>query len=64
MICTRSIYLLICRLFTLMSTHKVEFAKVACYLVADYVSELQKVTLLPATKVRQHVKNVNDVLAH
>ena len=45
------LYMFLRRLFTLMSTHKVEFAKVACYLVADYVGELQKVTLLPATKV-------------
>lgn len=41
-----------CRLLTLTATHKVHVTKVAPYLVADYVTELQKVTLLPRIKVK------------
>jgi len=39
------------RLFSLMSSHKLEFGKLAVYVVADYVTAVQKVTLLPALKV-------------
>jgi len=35
----------------LISTHKVEFGKVAVYVVADYVTAVQRVTLLPVLKV-------------
>ncbi|XP_064638630.1 unhealthy ribosome biogenesis protein 2 homolog [Lineus longissimus] len=41
---------LIERLFSLVATHKEEFSKVALYLVAGYVTTLQKVTLIPAIK--------------
>jgi len=40
------------RLFSLMSSHKLEFGKLAVYVVADYVTAVQKVTLLPALKVQ------------
>lgn len=39
------------RLFSLVATHKVEFGKVAVYVIADYVTAVQRVTLLPALKV-------------
>ncbi|XP_052102833.1 unhealthy ribosome biogenesis protein 2 homolog isoform X5 [Mytilus californianus] len=38
------------RLFTLISTHKEEFSKVAVYVVADYVDHVHQQTLLPAVK--------------
>ncbi|CAG2216867.1 URB2 [Mytilus edulis] len=38
------------RLFTLISTHKEEFSKVAVYVVADYVDHVHQHTLLPAVK--------------
>ncbi|XP_045209505.2 unhealthy ribosome biogenesis protein 2 homolog isoform X2 [Mercenaria mercenaria] len=38
------------RLFSCISSHKVEFGKVAMYVVSDYVTAVQKVTLLPAIK--------------
>ncbi|XP_052792567.1 uncharacterized protein LOC128226647 [Mya arenaria] len=38
------------RLFSLIATHKLEFGKLAVYVVADYVTAVQKVTLLPAIK--------------
>ena len=39
------------RLFGLIATHKLDFKKVAVYLVADYVEDVQKVTLIPSVKV-------------
>ncbi|KAK3576784.1 hypothetical protein CHS0354_014606 [Potamilus streckersoni] len=38
------------RLFTLIASHKVDFGKVSVYMIADYVTEVQQVTLLPAVK--------------
>ena len=35
----------------LLLTHKVEFARVSPYIIADYVNEVQKVTLKPKVKV-------------
>lgn len=34
-----------------MASHKPEFSKVAVYMVANYVTEVQKVTLHPVVKV-------------
>jgi hypothetical protein len=48
------------RLFSLMVTNKMDFSKVAVYLVSDYVTEVQQVTLLPTVKV-SHV-NVNSTI--
>ena len=39
------------RLLMLLSHHKVHVGKLASYLIADYVCELQKVTLIPRVKV-------------
>lgn len=39
------------RLYALMASHKPEFSKVAVYMVANYVTEIQKVTLHPVVKV-------------
>lgn len=38
------------KLYALMATHKPEFSKVAVYIVANYVTEVQKVTLHPVVK--------------
>ncbi|XP_052281558.1 uncharacterized protein LOC127879012 isoform X2 [Dreissena polymorpha] len=38
------------RLFSLIATHKLEFGKLAVYVVADYVTAVQKATLLPSVK--------------
>ncbi|KAL3874331.1 hypothetical protein ACJMK2_037361 [Sinanodonta woodiana] len=38
------------RLFTLIVSHKADFGKVSVYVIADYVTEVQQVTLLPAVK--------------
>ena len=40
------------RLAYLMLEHKIDFAKVAPCLVAEYVTELQKGTLYPVVKVQ------------
>ncbi|KAL5020238.1 hypothetical protein ScPMuIL_003130 [Solemya velum] len=41
---------LIERLFSLIATQKVDFSKVAAYMVADYVTNSQQATLLPCIK--------------
>lgn len=38
------------KLYALMASHKPEFSKVAVYMVANYVTEIQKVTLHPVVK--------------
>lgn len=38
------------KLYALMASHKPEFSKVAVYMVANYVTEVQKVTLHPVVK--------------
>ncbi|KAL4229471.1 rRNA primary transcript metabolism protein [Mactra antiquata] len=38
------------KLFSLIATHRVEFGKVAVYIIPDYLSAVQKLTMLPAIK--------------
>ena len=39
------------RLYALIASHKQEFSKVAVYMTANYVTEVQRVTLHPVVKV-------------
>ncbi|CAH1797167.1 unnamed protein product [Owenia fusiformis] len=50
------------RLYALMASYKVEFSKVAVYIVADYVTQVQKVTLVPIVK-KSLVPAVNHILS-
>ena len=46
---------IIYRLFSQIASHKVDFSKVALYVVSDYVTTTQQVTLVPAVKVSHHL---------